>query len=565
MKVGMRYNIYEKLLKEYCDGLISVQYTGDDKAFYGGFWCRACKMIHGRTPDAVYPLSVMYKRSGNRKYLEAAMAAFDYGETLLCTDGAAYNDSQANWLYTTVFQTIAIFETLKSVGSLLTEAQKTKLTKRAKSMANWLYCNLDETSRPNINYCATNALALQYAGMQFGEEKYLQRAKRLAEYAYKHFSENGLFYGESKNHDAYSPLKCRSVDIGYDLEESIPSLIKYAKAAGDEDGLRYLSEKLLQMTDFVLPDGGLDNSFGCRNNKWTYWGSRTSDGCSPAYLILADRNPVFAEAAYRNTELLDKCSKDGFLYGGPHYEKHGEHPCTHHTFEHANALAFAVDEIEEKYLTPEPCALPVDKDWFKYYPEVNTYKFARGNYNATVTGYDFDVPFSGHASGGTLTMLYGKNVGAMVAASVTDYVLAEPTNMQQPLDRERHRCLVPRLVDKHDINYASSNYAHMQMQAETSENAVKISVKTGLATKDDCCLDVFADVEYTLSAQGMEIKIRHAQGMRFILPLIAGQMTLQTGSVEKEEEIFFLTGGFTANEMTLLPDENGEIALRVFE
>ena len=561
----MRYNIYEKLLKEYCDGLISVQYTGEDKAFRGGFWCRACKMIHGRSPDAVYPLAVMYKKTGERKYLDAALMAFEYGETMLCSDGSLYNDSQANWRYTTVFHTIAVFETLHSLGTRLSETQRELLLKRAKGMAEWLYDNLDENSQPNINYCATNSLALQYAGMFFNEEKYLRQAKHLAQYAYRHFTENGLFYGESKNHDAYSPLKCRSVDIGYDLEESIPALVKYARLAKDEEALSYLAEKLFQMTDFILPDGGLDNSFGCRNNKWTYWGSRTSDGCSPAYLILADKNPIFAEVAYRNTELLDKCSKDGFLYGGPHYERHGEYPCVHHTFEHANALAFVVEEIEEKYLVPDKRELPVEKNWFKFYPEINTYKFARGNYNATVTGYDFDLPFSGHASGGTVTMLYGKNVGPMLAGSVTDYVLAEPTNMQQALDVKRHRSLVPRLVKTGNESYSSSNYTHMKMCEKVDETAVEIFVKTGLSTKEDCCLDCSIDIQYRLSEEGLSIHISNAKGMKFLLPLIAGKIEVQTGTIEKEEEIFFLTGGFIANEFTVIPDEDGDIFLRLFE
>ena len=561
----MRYNIYEKLLKEYCDGLISVQYTGEDKAFRGGFWCRACKMIHGRSPDAVYPFAIMYKKTGQRKYLDAAMMAFEYGETMLCSDGSLYNDSQANWRYTTVFQAISVFETLHSIGNLLSKVEKERMLERAKGMAEWLYCNLDETSRPNINYCATNSLALQYAGMFFNEEKYLRQAKHLAQYAYRHFTENGLFYGESKNHDAYSPLKCRSVDIGYDLEESIPALVKYARLAKDEEALSYLAEKLLQMTDFILPDGGLDNSFGCRNNKWTYWGSRTSDGCSPAYLILADRNPIFAEVAYRNTELLAKCSKNGFLYGGPHYERHGEYPCVHHTFEHANALAFVIEEIEEKYLTPAPCVLPVEKDWFKFYPEINTYKFARGNYNATITGYDFDLPFSGHASGGTLTMLYGKNVGPMIASSVTDYVLVEPTNMQQVLDVKKHRSLVPRLIKAENENYSSSNYTHMRMWDKVEKDAVEVFVKTGLSTKEDCCLDYSIDIQYRVNEDGLSMSVSNAKGTKFLLPLIAGKVEVLTGTVEKEEEIFFLTGGFIANEITILPNENGEITFRIFE
>ena len=559
-------NIYRKLLKECCDGLISLQITGTDKAFRGGFLCRACKMIHGRSPDAVYPLSVMYKLTGERKYLEAADLCFDYGENLLCKDGALYNDAQAGWRYTTVFHNIAVLETLHSLGNRLPENMRKKFAARSEGMTRWLYENLDENSPPNINYVTTNALSLELAGLAFGEEKYRERAAHLAEYALRHFSENGLFYGESKNHDAVSPLGCRAVDIGYDLEESVPALVKYAKAAGNEKMLAFLSEQLRKMTEFILPDGGLDNSFGCRNNKWTYYGSRTSDGISPAYLLLADRDPVFAEAAYRNTRLQQQCTADGLLCGGPDYRKHGEYPCTHHTFEHANAIAFAVDCIPEKYLVSQGVELPSERsDFYRYYPEVNTFKFTRGNYSATITGYDFDVPFSGHASGGTLSMLYGKNVGPMIAASVTDYVLVEPTNMQQPLDIEHHRSLVPRLEAERDgEKYASSRFVLPKMTAEVTEEHVRIKVETGLSARDGKSLSVKPRVEYMLDAVGMRVSVTGAEGMKFVLPLISGRVCIQKGALVKKEQIFFLTGGFIAEEYTIVPDR-GEMEFDIKE
>ena len=74
----------------------------------------------------------------------------------------------------------------------------------------------------------------------------------------------------------------------------------------------------------------------------TYWGSRTSDGCQIAYGILGEKNPLFAEAAARNTELLQNCTRDGLLHGGKMYDSAGELPCTHHTFCHAKALAALV-------------------------------------------------------------------------------------------------------------------------------------------------------------------------------------------------------------------------------
>ena len=42
------------LLKSWCDGLIRYQIREQkDPRFYGGFFCPACKMIHGRSSDAV--------------------------------------------------------------------------------------------------------------------------------------------------------------------------------------------------------------------------------------------------------------------------------------------------------------------------------------------------------------------------------------------------------------------------------------------------------------------------------------------------------------------------------
>ena len=47
--------------------------------------------------------------------------------------------------------------------------------------------------------------------------------------------------------------------------------------------LREVIASMRTHMEFMLPDGGWDNSWGTRNYKWTWWGSRTSDGCQPAY------------------------------------------------------------------------------------------------------------------------------------------------------------------------------------------------------------------------------------------------------------------------------------------
>lgn len=63
------------LLKSWCDGLIRYQIREQkDPRFYGGFFCPACKMIHGRSSDAVYPLMCTADFTGQKKYQDAAEA-----------------------------------------------------------------------------------------------------------------------------------------------------------------------------------------------------------------------------------------------------------------------------------------------------------------------------------------------------------------------------------------------------------------------------------------------------------------------------------------------------------
>ncbi len=105
----------------------------------------------------------------------------------------------------------------------------------------------------------------------------------------------------------------------------------------------------------MLPDGAWDNSWGSRNYKWTWWGSRTSDGCHPAYILLADHEPKFLEAAHRNLELMSACTHNNLLYGGPTTSQHGDQPCIHHTFTHAKSLATVLDS-NVPTSTPNPAS-----------------------------------------------------------------------------------------------------------------------------------------------------------------------------------------------------------------
>ncbi|MCQ2399704.1 MAG: hypothetical protein MJ072_04270, partial [Clostridia bacterium] len=469
-------------------------------------------------------------------YLDVAEAVFDYGENLTCLDGSMYNDANSGWRFTTTFHLISVIETLRSANGILSVNFKRKLEERAKKTSAWLYKNLDENSKAFINYPTANAYALLLSGKYFDDESFVNKSKKLIDYALNHVSENNLFYGEKLPHDFKSKKGCYAVDVGYNVEESIPAMLKYAKESGDDELFERLKPVVYAHFDFMLPDGGWDNSFGVRNNKWTYWGSRTSDGCAPALLIAGEKygDDKLIEGAYRNTKLLDNCTHDGFLYGGPDYFKHGEYPCVHHLFEHINSIAYAVDNFDEKLLEIKNTPIPSEIfKGMKFYPEINTCRVNEGDYQLTVTDSDCEIYRGGHATGVAVTMLFGKGK-PMIMGSVTDYVLVEPTNMQQTLDVERHRSLTPRIVvENNGKRYFSTYFTRGEMDCSSFGGEHVVFGKTGVATSDKTELDgVVFPVKYSLSENGLSISIENAQNARYILPIINGEVTVIKGKIE---------------------------------
>ena len=562
-----------ELLKQWCDRLISLQVTGTGvRQLDGGILCPACKHMHGRSPDAIFPLMRLADWTGEEKYLRAARALFAWQENFLTDEGCVYNDANSEWRCITVFSAIALYEALFHHGKLLEEGERAGWEERLRRMGDWLFQNLDEHYPANINYPATNAAAMALLGGYFHREDYLGQARHLADYAMAHFTEAGFLRGEGRPREGKSERGCYPVDIGYNVEESVPSLVKCALALGDESMLSQLRKILLQQLNYFLPDGAWNNSFGSRNNKWTYWGSRTSDGCQGAYALLARWDPRFGEAARRNADLLRRCTHEGLLYGGPQYWEMGEPPCVHHTFCHANALALALGE--EAYGDGPAVELPCDGDALSlaHDADVDTWRVACGPWRATVTAYDFALE-AGHASGGTLSLLWHRAAGPVLLSSVLDYRLAEPLNMQLPLLRRRHRPLTPRVECwREGARFSPCYDPHAAVEARQEGDGVRFEVTAQLVSlaRKALARGAYVSLTYLIRPDSVTIEGRlhgeDAADAVFILPVIAPEARVEVPEgTPTPETIFFLTGGFSAREYRITPDSQGRFraAIRV--
>lgn len=514
----------------------------------------------------MYAMLYMADTTGQAKYLQAARHLFAWQTNMLDTDGGMRNDVHNPWKGITVFAAISLGESLCAYARLLTAAEKKAWDARLCSMAEWLYANLTFSLSGNINYPAANAYAMLLCAEYLGETKYKARAAEMAGFAMAHIAESGVIYGEGKPMDGVTQAGCRPVDIGYNAEETLPLLVKYAVKAGDAVMLETLERSVHAHLHFMLPDGAWDNSFGSRVAKWTYWGSRTTDGCQGGFALL--QNPVFAEAAARNARLLKACTHGGLLHGGPEYAEAGELPCVHHTFTHANALASALSAGADGH-TPG-VALPRDgcEPSVRYYPEISTYMLSVGAMRATVSGYDYALA-SGHASGGTLTLLWHRDVGVLIASSMVDYQVLEGINMQQPLKAARHRALTPRVEALHEgVRYAQCYDTKANITIEESDACIQVHVTAQLVTLAQEVLPqpAHCSLLYKITGNAVHIvgHVINAGQSRFLLPVIAKNVRVLSDQCKvAPQRIFNLSGGFLADEHVILPAEDGAFSVAI--
>ncbi|MCR4621308.1 MAG: hypothetical protein K5663_04430 [Clostridiales bacterium] len=574
---------YEELLKTWLDALLAYMLRDPaHPSLDGGIICPACQAIHGRCREAVYPLMCMARRTGESRYLDAARRLFAWSEELLCDDFSLYNDARNDWRGVTVFAFLAYIMALRFHGELLSEEERGVWEARLRAMAEWLRQNITPSAKAHINYPAANAAALALAGEFFHDEACTESARALAREVLSRVSANGLIYGEGASRDSVTSGGVRPVDICYNVEETLPALLEYARAAQDGGAMAEVLRLARAHLDFMLPDGAWDDSMGTRNFKWTYWGSRTTGGCQALFNALGKHDGVFAEAALRNLRIMKQATR-GLLYGGMHYLQHGERPCVHHSISRAAALAQALDEGIAPYV---PASIPSDaSEQMRLYTELGCLRLSAGGWQLSVCFGDLACMKGGNASGGTVTLLWNRALGPVLAVANTDFSLKEPHNQQLTRKRSQLRNVCPRLeLVLGGTVYSQAYDLNAHVSAERKGEAFVVTSVGRLCDIDHVPVeggDFHA--EYTLNGSGLtlraDIAALYARDARFVLPVILregarftlsgkastdGLLTvtsltpLSTGGL-----IFALSPGFEAEELWTKPDANGRIELRI--
>lgn len=500
----------------------------------GAIFCHGCNKIHGRCMDAVYPFLYMADKTGERKYLDAAIAVMKWSENVSAEDGSwTVIPDPESWKGITVFGAISLAEALHYHGHLLPAELKRQWDERLRQAGEYIYNNFTLTFT-NINYGISAIYAMHLIGNYLYCPKYIEKSKELRMGIEECFTQTDLLlYGEGKPYDKVSAKGLRFIDLGYNVEETLNALVLYAIDSEDKELQDWVIRSLQTHLEFMLPDGGWDNSWGTRQYKWTYWGSRTTEGCFASYGLLSMEEPAFAAATFLNTLLLKKCTsnKYGLLCGGMHYDSHGIIPCVHHTFTHAKALVTLLNRgVDFKQIYDNGSLPRLKSNGIKKIPEISTWLISEGDWRATVSSYDA-IYAKGvqQATGGSLALLYHNKAGLLMSASMAEYKMVEVNN-QQPNPGGTDFALTPR-IEVIELNGVFSNLYDLRADVTVSEKSglVVVDVKNSLKDKtynSPVSGEILSQVQYVFSADSFQYVITQVDGasqaadLELILPIV---------------------------------------------
>lgn len=530
--MNLTKNEVYSLLKNWCDYMLDHTVKGiKDPYLKGAMLCPACGFVHGRFADSILAYTLLYTKTGEEKYLIAADEAVDWSENnVLTPEGTWYNDINATWYGTGLFSAMALGETLEHFKGEIPEDIYNKWYKIFLRMVDGCETFVHyDWYKPVINYYCGAAAFFAFCYKFLGDEKYKDEANYWEEIISHQFDSNGLLFGESHPIDEISKKGCHGIDLGYNLEESIQLLIQYAINLNDEEKLKFYCDKALAHLEFIMPDGAIDDSFGSRHNKWTYWGSRTSDGVQEAFPRVAKYDRRFAKTAALNFNLLSSCTVDGALYGGLMQRSANQPACIHHAFPHTKALALMYIYMDEKdFENLDEVVLPREEAYgIKTFQNGYLKLVAVGDFRATISAIDHVVHTDNRCNmGGNLNLLWHKKYGAICAATMHQYFLVEPTNFQELRNAEKTQCMTPRIICG---DYESDADKTVEIASSGDNKKVNISV---FGSKE---FDF--KIEYEFEGDKVKIKILTEKDAVYSLPIIADK-NAEINMISPNEMIF---------------------------
>jgi len=507
---------YKTTLLSLCDALLPTQLNEPASPNFGALVCPSVNPdnhpLHSRAAEAVYPLAIAWKLTGQTKYRDAAIKLGNWLISIQETSGKKAggwseiwpDPEQKGWFGTTTDQLISMAGAFPILKPFLNSGETEKWNSSMYRAAEFVMQNFPVKS--NINYNPTGAatLVLAYQNVDKPQNSWLVKADSLINtYTLPFIDRQNLLTGEGMG-----------VDEGYNMAQSIGYIALYSILTHDQRIKQVAADLLKEHYLFVYPNGSVDNSWGTRSFKWNYEsGTKTAPGVYFSFALLSDIDPKFNAAGLKCLEYLNKeCIHNGFITYGPHADRHASSspPCNYSTFARAQSLALAIEYGAKP--TTKATFTAQKTNWFKFFPDINVAVIRTEKIMATVSAYGEirRYPRASVCRGGSVSNLwyegFGEN-GYMQSSSTASYQRIEAMHM--PIEKD----LLP-LTPRIEFNADSSYYSNI------FEDAASVS-----ANKEADNIKVSTSGEMK-SINGAKLKVNYSLTHRFYADYLTKEITV---------------------------------------
>ena len=442
---------------------------------YGAITCPQCKLYHTRAAEAVYPFAFEYKQTGNKTYLNAAI---NIGNWLIRQqqENGSWLETPEEWTGTTTDQVLMMTMAYPILKSHLPKNEARQWLHSIEMAGDYL----EKVMSPqfaSINYCATTTASLMYINSLINKKSYQNKARELAHQVIAKMDHDYFLTGEGGRVFGVK----YGVDLGYNMEMSLWGLALYARLANDDFVATCVEKSLESHLAFVYPDGSLDASWGIRSNKWTCFGSATSDGCQLLFSLFVDKNNQYRTAAIRNMQFLETCTQGGIVGFGPlYYDIFENLPCIYPTFTKAKNMAMTIAFVKADAGVMAP--LPSDKKGIRYFPTLNVVAARSEQWCTTISAYTYKDPagerskYMHRPTGGSICNLWLKGHGYFQASSQTIYKRWEPMSFPE---MQEVRPLTPRIEFESELGNFTNLYEFDALLTQNEKNGTFMVTSIG--------------------------------------------------------------------------------------
>ncbi|MBQ0734675.1 hypothetical protein [Aquimarina celericrescens] len=517
-EIGNAQNIFDTniekeyfvTLKELCEALLKQQNLDKNSLEFGGLLDPENDIYYTRAAEALYPFTVMYQYTNDKKYLRAAI---DLGNWLITKQEKTgeWIENPWEWTGTTADQLLMMAAAYPELKKHLSKEEKNNWETSMRAAGMYLV----EKMKPDfasINYVPTSSgtMAMLWKNV-LQEDIFKEKAKKLAWQTIAKMDEDQFIHGEAARTHGVK----YGVDLSYQMDMSLWGLTLYARFTGDKKVEDYVRKSLSKVIHFVYPNGIINGSWGARSYKWTGYGTKTADGSQILFSLFANENSAYQTAAFRNLEYLRTAIKDGLVgYGRDVWafgSKTGK-PNLYPTFARAKNLALALEYGNHQ--NGETKAIPADQgDWVKYFPTIKVATLRKGDWMATVSSYDYH-DYTGWGKdkyrhfprGGAMLNLWLKDFGMLTTASQTQYVRGETIHM--PPIEDSLRSLTPRIEFRNKTGYFTNLYdTKSHIFIDERSDVIQIKTSGELSDKEFLPGGVAYKYDYIIKDQSLTKKI----------------------------------------------------------